>query len=197
METWSMSTMKQFTAALALTGAILMMGRVGHAAESAQASTAPPTAQQRPAHFALVDAAPSVDALIQRVIDALAKNDVTALHRVRVTEEEYRSFFPPGGGDPDKPPRAYDKDTSDYAWQMLNTNGIYAAASIMKGYGGHKYNVKEVNYLKGRKEYAWFTAYKTVSLKLEDESGAERNLVLGSIADVDGQFKFVGLLGNR
>jgi len=57
--------------------------------------------------------------------------------------------------------------------------------------------VKEVKYLKGRQEYAWYAAYKTVSLRLEDENGREGELVLGSIVDVDGQFKFISLLGNR
>jgi hypothetical protein len=103
----------------------------------------------------------------------------------------------PGSAQPGQPAHAYDDDYSKFAWQKVNTNSVYAAAGIMRGYGGHKYKVKEVKYLRGRSEYAWYTAYKTVSLTLVDETGQEGELVLGSIADIDGQFKFISLLGNR
>ena len=162
----------------------------------AQAST-PPAAPERPAHFALVEGAPSIEALIDRLLVALANNDTEGLHRLRVNEHEYLGFVLPGGGKPGQPAQVYDDSVRQFAWQKVDTNSKYAAASIIRGYGGHTYKVKEVKYLKGRQESAWSTAYKTVSLRLEDESGREGELVLGSIADIDGQFKFISLLGNR
>jgi hypothetical protein len=131
------------------------------------------------------------------LIDALAKKDADALNRLRVTEGEYRTFLLPGAGDPGQPGRVYDDASSKFAWDKLNTNSTYAAAGIMRDYGGYTFKVKEVAYLKGRKDYAWYTAYRTVGLKLEDENGKDGELVLGSIAEIDGQFKFVSLLGNR
>ena len=188
--------MRHLITIAALAGMLLAAGITRTEAADAQAAV-PTSPSQRPAHFALVDAAPSVDALIGRLLDALAKSDLAALHRLRVTEDEYRKFLLPGGSAPGQPPQAYDDASSDFAWQMLNTNSRYAASGIINGYGGHKYKVKETNYLKGRQEYAWYTAYRTLSLTLEDEAGAAHELVLGSIADVDGQYKFVSLLGKR
>ncbi len=186
--------MRHIIAMVAMAGIILATGPAW--GEDAHASTAAPTVE-RPAHFALTDAAPSIDALIDRLVAALAKRDADALNRLRVTEEEYRTFVLPGSGDPGQPGRVYDDVSSQFAWQRLNTNSVYAGAGIMRDYGGHAFKVKEVTYLKGRNEYAWYTAFKTVGLKLEDETGKEGELMLGSIAEIDGQFKFVSLLGNR
>jgi hypothetical protein len=189
-------TMRHITTMVATVGIVLTMGWARAEAADAQAST-PPPALERPVHFKLVDASPSIDALVGRLIDALAKKDLDALHRVRVTESEYRTFLLPGAGDPGQPGRVYDDASSKFAWGQINTNSFYAAAGIMSGYGGRKLKVKDITFLKGRKEYAWYTAYRTVGLKLEDENGKESELVLGSIAEIDGQFKFVSLLGKQ
>lgn len=188
--------MRHIAAVVAMVGLVLVTGPARGEAADAQAST-PPAAVERPAHFALVDASPSIDALIDRLIHALANKDADAVNRLRLTETEYRTFLLPGSGDPGQPGRVYDDVSSNFAWQKMNTNSIYALGGIMRDYGGHTFKVKEVTYLKGRKEYAWYTAYKTVGLKLEDETGKEGELVLGSIAEIGGQFKFVSLLGNR
>jgi hypothetical protein len=165
---------------------------------TAQAAiTPPPTQLERPAHFVLADAAPSVDVLIDRFLDALERKDVAAIHRLRVTESEYRTFFLPGSAEPGKPPRVYDDTYSKYAWDMINTNSLYAANQIVGNFGGNKLKVKERKFLKGEQQYAWYHAFKVLDLLLEDDIGRQRELTLGSIADVDGQFKFVGLLGNR
>lgn len=188
--------MRHIAIAVVLAGLVLGTGPARAEATDAQASM-PPVTVERPAHFALVDAAPSVDVLVDRLLAALKKNDVDALHRLRVTEAEYRTFVLPGSGEPGEPARVYDDVTSNFAWQRLHTNSLYAGDGIIRGYGGHTYELKEVQYLKGRKQYAWYTAYKTVALRLRDETGTERELVLGSIAEIDGQFKFLSLLGNR
>jgi hypothetical protein len=176
-------------AALLLTGAVWAEGGDAHA-------STPPARLERPAHFKLVDAAPSVDALIGRLLDAIAKNDADALHRLRVTEDEYRNFILPGSAKPGEPPQVFNEADSKHIWGMNNTHSMYAAKGIIRDYGGHTYRLKGIEFAKGQKEYAWYTAYKVTRLTLEDESGKEGELVLGSIADVDGQFKFVSLLGN-
>jgi hypothetical protein len=178
-----------------LVGAVLAMASVSAQAEDALASAKPATLE-RPAHFKLVDASPSVDALIDRLLDALEKKDVQALHRLHVTESEYRTFFLPGSAKPGEPARIYDEESSKFYWNMLNTNSVYAAKGIVERYGGRKCHVKERTYAKGQQTYAWYEAYKNVELKLEDEEGHQAELSLGSIANVDGQFKFIGLLGH-
>jgi hypothetical protein len=187
--------MRVLTAVAAMALLVLASGRVRAEAGDAQAAVSPP-ARERPAHFKLVDAAPSIDALLGRLLDALASSDVDALHRLRMTEAEYRTFVLPGSVEPGQPARVYEEGPSEWAWHRVDTNSQYAAAAIIKGYGGRRYTLKEVNYLKGHGTYAWYDAYRTVSLTLEDEKGQSGELVLGSIANIDGQFKFISLLGN-
>src|SRR5215470_11309192 len=137
----------KYATAIVMTAAIIaatgpVWGEVGEA----HAST-PPTPPERPAHFVLSDASPSIDALIARVLEALAKKDAEALRRLRVTENEYRTFLLPGGGEPGQPVPAYDEESSKYAWDMVNANSSYSVEGILQRLGGRKYTVKEVSYL--------------------------------------------------
>lgn len=164
--------------------------------ETAQAAT-PPVTSERPAKYALADSAPSIEVLLQRVLEALAANDAKALRRLRVTEAEYREFIIPGSAKQGEPPQILGAEDSQFYWQMLNTKSAYKEAAVMKGFGGRRYRLKGVEYVKGHKQFAWFDAYATTVLTLENEDGQESELVLGSIAHVDGQYKFVGLNGDR
>jgi hypothetical protein len=187
--------MKPIAMAAITVAALIVTGAVWAEGGDAHAST-PPARLERPAHFQLANASASIDALVGRVLDALAKNDAGALHRLRVTEDEYRTFIIPGSVKPGEAPQVLEQDASEQAWAWINTNSIYAVQNIIAKYGGHKYRVKQTEFAKGDRQYAWYKAYKVVDLTLEDETGKEGELVLGSIADVDGQFKFIGLLGN-
>ena len=182
---------------LAILVAAVLVTASGSAQGGDALASTPPAVVERPANFKLVDAAPSVDALLDRLVDALEKKDLEALHRLRVTESEYRTFFLPGSVKPGQPARIYDEQSSKFYWDMMNTNSIYAAKGIMERYGGRKCHVKEKTYSKGQETYAWYEAYKNVQLRLEDEEGHEAELSLGSIANVDGQFKFISLLGRH
>jgi hypothetical protein len=185
---------KHFVTLAVVIAAVLSTGSVSAKDGDAEAATKPVTLT-RPAHFALVDAAPSVDVLIDRLLDALARNDARAMHRLRVTENEYRKFFLPGSVKPGESARVYDDESSKFYWELINSHNLYAVSGIIKKYGGHRCHVKERQYLKGQETYAWYEAYKTLHLVLEDENGKQAELTLGSIADVDGQFKFISLLG--
>jgi hypothetical protein len=79
---------------------------------------------------------------------------------------------------------------------MLNTKSLYAEATVLKNYGGRRYRLKEVQYLKGQQRFAWYEVYRTTNLRLEDDAGEIHELTLGSIANVDGQYKFIGMLGD-
>ncbi len=188
--------MRHVATTAAMVATLLISGVVWAEGGSAHASTPPPELT-RPEHFKLANAAPSIDALIGRVLDALAAKDLDALHRLRVTEDEYRTFILPGSVRPGEPPTQYKQTDSEHAWGMLNTNSLYVAKGIIGKYGGHRYRLKGTGFAKGEQQYAWYKAYKVTVLTLEDEKGTEGELTLGSIADVDGQFKFISLLGNR
>lgn len=160
-------------------------------------ATTPPAALKRPAHYTLVDSAPSIEVLLQRVLDALAANDPKAFRRLRMTETEYREFIIPGSVEEGEPPQVLGSSDSDFYWQMLNTKSAYREAAVMKELGGRRFTLAKVEYDKGHRQYAWYDAYRTTVLTLKSEDGTEHELVLGSIANVDGQFKFVGLNGSR
>ena len=175
----------------------LLLSATAFAAQAPSGDTPAPPPLKRPAHFKLQDGAPSIDVLLKRVLDALAANDVQALHRLRVTEREYRSFVLPGAVEKGQQPQAMDEQSSKFAWDLLNTKSLYAGQAILTNFGGRRYTLKDVQYAKGQRHYAWYDTWNTTVLTLEDDAGGIRELTLGSIADVDGQFKFVGLLGNR
>ena len=103
----------------------------------------------------------------------------------------------PGAVEKGQPAQTLDDQSSQFAWDMLNTKSLYAGQAIVTNFGGRHYTLKNVQYAKGQHQYAWYATYNTTVLTLEDDAGGMRELTLGSIADVDGQFKFVGLLGNR
>lgn len=155
------------------------------------------TPPKRPAHFQLVNGAPSIEVLLDRVLDALAKSDAKALNELRVTEKEYCDFVLPGSVAKGEPPKVLGDDASKFAWNMLNTKSFYAADAAVSHFGGKHYTIKDVRYAKGQRQYAWYESYNTTILTLEDDAGGIHELTLGSIAQIDGQYKFVGLLGNR
>lgn len=188
--------MKHITVMAATVLLILTAQQVRAESAVVQTSTSP-AALKRPERYVLVDSAPSIEILLQRVLDALAANDPKAFRRLRMTETEYREFIIPGSVEEGEPPQVLGSSDSDFYWQMLNTKSAYREAAVMKELGGRRFTLEKVEYEKGHRQYAWYDAYRTTVLTLKSEDGSEHELVLGSIANVDGQFKFVGLNGSR
>lgn len=189
--------MKHITALAATVLLVLSIHPQAGAETGAAHAATPPVTLERPSKYPLADSAPSIEVLLQRVLAALAANDGKALRRLRVTEAEYREFIVPGSAKQGEPAHVLGATDSEFYWQMLNTKSAYKEAAVMKGFGGRRYTLKGVEYAKGHKQYAWFDAYATTVLTLANEDGQESELVLGSIAHVDGQYKFVGLNGDR
>jgi hypothetical protein len=178
--------------------AVLLVSAMALAAQSSSGDTRASSPVTRPEHFKLSDGAPSIDALLRRVLDALVAKDVQALHRLRVTEREYRSFVLPGAVEKGQPPQNLDEQSSQFAWDMLNTKSLYAGQAIITNFGGRHYTLEGRSIRQGPASVRLVPPPTTPPvLTLQDDAGGMRELTLGSIADVDGQFKFVGLLGNR
>jgi hypothetical protein len=142
----------------------------------------------------LSDAAPTVDELLDRFLSALAARDPLALERLRVSEREYLKIIFRGNVEPGARPQHMPADKARFFWAMMNTKSAYSAQYLLNEFGGQRYRVKQVAYAKGTKKYAGFTAYEQLRLTLEDEGGQERELRTGSIAEVDGSFKFVSFV---
>ncbi len=180
---------------VAVVASLLVAGALASASRPPRADEG--TARRAPAGLALSDGASSIDALLQSLLDALAREDVAALHRLRVNEREYRQIILPGSAREGQPPRRYDAEASRFFWELLDTKSLYAGSAILRGLGGRSYTLKAVRYADGHRRYAWYDAYATSELTLADETGQERELLLGSIAHVNGHYKFIGLLGDR
>ncbi|HUI28076.1 MAG TPA: hypothetical protein VL403_18490 [Candidatus Kryptonia bacterium] len=144
----------------------------------------------------LVNGAQSIDQLLDQFQHALNAKDESALHRLRVTEDEYRRIIIPGTIKPGEPPREVEQTSSVFFWQMLNQKSVDVGRSLLEHFGGHQTTRKSVKFTKGSRQFGWYTAHGDVRLTLEDEQGRVRELHTGAIAEVDGRFKFIGFNSN-
>ncbi|HYR96283.1 MAG TPA: hypothetical protein VEM57_06065, partial [Candidatus Binatus sp.] len=74
------------------------------------------------------------------------------------------------------------------------TKSVYSEANILAGFGGHHYRLKHFDFTKGSRQYATYTAYKQVQVTVEDEAGTEKDIRTGSIAEVNGRYKFISFI---
>jgi hypothetical protein len=143
----------------------------------------------------LENASPSADALIHRFLEALDNQDAATLRHLRVTESEYRSIILPGTVPPGAPRRHYRDDVSEYFWGTLNGKSAGYEKNLLDTVGGHgPSKVKTISYAKGEQQYADYKAYKQLRLVVEDGAGHEFDIRTGSIAEIDGQYKFISFI---
>lgn len=143
---------------------------------------------------ALRDGAASLDTLLQRFLEALQLKDRQALHALRLTEGEYRDIILPGTVPPGQPLKTVRPDVSEWAWSVLHTKSTYYEAFLLDSFGGHTYRVEGIAWKKGTQSYSNYTAYKQLELRVVDETGQEHEIRTGSIAEVDGAYKFISFI---
>jgi len=139
----------------------------------------------------LGNAAPSIDSLVEDLRLALIKNDKSTLRTLRVNQDEYLGLILPGSVDPGQKPAEWSEQAQQYFWGILNGKSAYVEAYLIATYGGHPFRVTDVHYVKGIKEYALYKAYKQLELTLEDDAGKVDHLRIGSVAEVNGRYKFI------
>ena len=154
---------------IALVGTAALL--IGGAVLAKTASTTTSGTIGKPKAFRMTEAAPSIEALVDRFLHTLEKKDGEAMHRLRVTETEYRTFFIPGSVPDGHPPQILSDKGSEFFWGMLNTKSLYGGDGILRDFGGHAYTLKAIRYVKGVKHYAWYDAYRTPLLTLENGLG--------------------------
>ena len=143
----------------------------------------------------LENAEPSAEQLIDQFLGALARKDQDALHRLRVTETEYREILMPTSVPAGEPLRRPSKDFADLAWGLLDQKSRYYEQSLLFDYGGRQLRLKDLSYAKGERTYAGYTARQQLRLMLEDVvSGDELELATGSIVEIAGRYKFVSFI---
>ncbi len=149
-----------------------------------------PRSQAAIARSRVSGGAASMDELLARFLEAVRAKDRGALEELRFTEEEYRGVVIPGHVAEGQPPKVVGEDASKYFYDSMNTRSFYHLAHILNAHGGKRYRIERYAFEKGTEKLAWFTAYRRLQLTLIDEAGSKIGLQTGSIAEVDGHFKF-------
>ena len=139
----------------------------------------------------MADGEPSIESLLEKFRQALATNDKALLRRLRVTEGEYRTLIIPGSVDPGTLPTQYNEQATQYFWGILNGKSIYVEANLLHDFGGKDFTIESVEYRKGVKKYRDYTAYKQLTLMVKHPGEEPERMRIGSIAEVDGQYKFI------
>jgi len=176
-------------------GALLLV-QVG-LARAELARSARPTSTSGDSDLHLTGGAPSIDTLLDQFLAALAARDAQAMHRLRVTEKEYREIIIPGTVKPGEPLREVSDLNSQFFWSMLNQRSEDVGRGIMKRWGGHTYTRKALRFTRGNRQFAAYTAHGDVRLQVEDERHATGELWVGAIAEVAGQYKFISFYSNN
>jgi len=163
-------------------GALVFFGHPGvHASD-----------ESKPAPAArLQHGAASIDKLIGDFVQAINDRDKARLRQLRVSQEEYLGVILPGSVEPGERRPQYNQEEAEYLWGILNGKSVYVEANLLASFGGHHATVTEKEFRKGTKKYADYTAFKQLILTLKDDKGTEATMKIGSIAEVDGQFKFI------
>lgn len=183
-----------------LLASLLLMSMCGSAAAQRSTRTPAPTpSPQVPTIWSgakppigLQGGAPSIDALLDRLLAAIKAGDTKAMHALRLSKVEYTNIIVPGEVPKGQPPRATFASVNDTFHGMLDTKSRYAADAILTGFKGKDYVSRELVMSEPTREFAWYTAHGEVRLTLVDAQGSRHLLRTGWIAEVDGQFKFIG-----
>lgn len=164
---------------------------VGLARADAVSAVSTAAAPQAPAK--LLNGEPTIDALVDKFCEALAQKDKTGLRALRLTQDEYLGIVLPGSVEPGQPWATYSDQAQQYFWGLLNGKSSYSEANLLQEFGGHQLRVKNVQYRKGTQVYAGYRAYKQLTVTVDD-AGSETELRIGSIAEIDGQYKFISFV---
>jgi len=135
--------------------------------------------------------ASSIEGLIDDFVRAINEKDKARLRQLRVSQDEYIGVILPGSVEPGARKPQYNQEETEYLWGIVNGKSIYAEAGLLESFGGHHATVTGKEFRKGTTKYADYTAYKSLVLTLKDDNGTEATMRIGSIAEVDGQFKFI------
>lgn len=137
----------------------------------------------------LANAAASREALISDFLAALEANDRQALERLRINQREYLTLILPGSVQPGSPPQIMPARKSEFFWSYLDTRSRYYLRALLQRAGGKHFDRVRVDVPKVER-LSSYTAHRDPVLSAT-HVGEELEIRIGSIAEVDGQFKFM------
>jgi hypothetical protein len=138
----------------------------------------------------------SKDDLVSLLVDALGHNDRDALRALRVNQQEYVDIILRGSVPKGQPLRDWPPDVTGYFFRDLDTKCRYAEQHMLELFGGHEMSVESFEFAKGTTEFANHVAYRQLRVKVKDTTGTEVEIATGSIAEVNGRYKFISFLAD-
>lgn len=135
----------------------------------------------------------SEEQLLDEFLAALTAADQPAMDRLRVTKSEYRNVIIPGSVPLGKTMSGPLTDSKfNYFWSMLNTRSRDFGFVILKDFGGSHWHRKRYWYTKEPVQLSGYRALGQVRIAVEDGEGNQGTVRTGWIAEVAGQYKFIG-----
>lgn len=144
------------------------------------------TGADHPTGVALTHTFTSPAAAAAAVVDALAREDLEALHALPLSEHEFRTVVWPEL--PSSRPEV--NLPLVYAWATLKQNSLGSLASMFAAQAGRQYDVMRVEFDGKTTRYHTFVVHREARVIVRHPDGAERRLALfGSLLEREGRFK--------
>lgn len=128
----------------------------------------------------------SPEAVATAALDAIARNDRTALDRLSLSEREFReriwAELPAS-----RPARNL---TADYVWTDLHLKSRAHLARTLADHGGRRYRLSNVHFAGESTRYGRLEVYRRTELRVVDDHGRQRQLrIFGSIVKAGSGYK--------
>lgn len=128
----------------------------------------------------------SIDALAEKVLEAVAAEDAQVLDGLRINQDEFKQYLWP------EFPASKNNVPYDFAWDNLNGKTVKGLRRALSDYGKQKFELESVSFKEGIEEYPTFKIHTKAVLHVKDRVGNEKELEFcGSIIERNGEFKLL------
>lgn len=169
-------------------------GERDHSEASPRSALPPHASVTAPAHAAASTGQgtrhlPSPVAVAEAVLDALQREDLAALHAVRVDRSTYSEVLWPGFPqyDPGRP------GDWDFYWTMHQMNSLGGAGNVLTDFGGMDLELLEI-LPHEITSHPGYTMWRRCSLRVRDRATGEVQVIraFGSLVGIDGRWQVLG-----
>jgi hypothetical protein len=135
----------------------------------------------------------SPEALAREVLGAIERNDVDALRRLPLTEQEFRQHVWPQL----PASRTQGNVPFDFVWDQLHQRSDLYLRQTVARYGGHRLDLIGVDFQGDTTEYDGFVVRRETSLRVRDDQGRESSVRLfGSVMEQGDRYKLFSFVSN-
>jgi len=129
----------------------------------------------------------SPEKLLQRALQAVAKEDFAGLEALCVSRYEHDSVIVPAMGK--------DSVDMDMAWFFLHTNIEKGIGYVLEGYGGRSLKLEKVEFAGGHENYGSIILYREPQVTVTEPAKNNEFVMtcFGTIVEENGHFKLVSI----